>query len=172
MSDSGQSSTKACGYECLIATTASRNRSSQKSSSNNGRVNESEISTRQAQRARLPPPLGKTLHAGGARSRQFLRFGRDESGANRKSHQTGDIVDLQSAHQLQAMRLNCLDADLQQIRDLLCILPFCDKLQYFALPKRELLQLGLVVSLASLFADSISAISTRFQAPFRTVTAN
>src|SRR3984893_8000221 len=75
------------------------------------------------------------------RSRQFLRLGRDEPGANRKSHQAGDIVDLQSAHQLQAMRLNCLHANPQQIRDLLCILSFCDKLQYFALPKRELLQL-------------------------------
>ena len=39
------------------------------------------------------------------------------------------------------MRLNCLAADSQQIRDLLCILSFCDKLQYFALPKCELLQL-------------------------------
>ena len=39
------------------------------------------------------------------------------------------------------MRLNCLDADPQQTRDLLCILSCCDKLQYFAVAKRELLEL-------------------------------
>ena len=39
------------------------------------------------------------------------------------------------------MRFYRLDADPQQTRDLLCILSFGDKLQYFALPKCELLQL-------------------------------
>jgi hypothetical protein len=73
----------------------------------------------------------------------LLIFGRNQPGENRKSHQTGDIINLQSPHQLQAMSLNCLDADPQQIRDLLCVLFFCDKLQYFALAKRELLQLGM-----------------------------
>ena len=89
----------------------------------------------------VPTAIRENLTRGRWRSRRVLRFGRDEPGANRKSDQARYVVDLQSAHQLQAMRLNCLDADPQQIRDLLCILSFCDQLQYFALPKRELLQL-------------------------------
>src|SRR5712692_10714581 len=42
------------------------------------------------------------------------------------------------------MRLDRFGTDPKQIRNLFCILSFCDKLQYFALPKGELLQLRIV----------------------------
>src|SRR5438309_6243089 len=95
---------------------------------------------------RVAPPLGKTLDQFSSALTRSLFFRRNQPGANRKSHQARYVVDLQSAHQLQAVRLNCLDADPQQIRDLLCILSFCDKLQYFALPKCELLQFWIDIS--------------------------
>ena len=62
------------------------------------------------------------------------------------------------------MRLNCLDADPQQTRDLLRILSSCDKLQYFALPKRELLQLrvGYGFSLCRLDIGYLDSLPSAF----------
>ena len=75
-----------------------------------------------------------------------LFFGRNQPSANRESHQARDIVDLQSAHQLEPMRLDRLDADPEQRGNFLCRLPFGDALQYFPLPKRELFQFWINVS--------------------------
>src|SRR5205823_4402845 len=67
-------------------------------------------------------------------------FGLHEAHADRKAHQAGNVVDVQPLHELHAMRLYGLDADVQRVGDLFGRLALGDQLQDLALPRRQQLQ--------------------------------
>src|SRR5262249_10841750 len=62
----------------------------------------------------------------------------DQPGSDGVAHQPGNVVDVEPLHQLHAVRLHRLDADLQPAGDLLGRLALGDHLQDLALPRRQL----------------------------------
>ena len=66
-----------------------------------------------------------------------LGFQLDQSVTDGVANQSGDVVDVESLHQLRAVRFDRLDAQVQGVRDLLGGIAFGDHLQNFAVPRRQ-----------------------------------
>src|ERR1700730_9951236 len=67
---------------------------------------------------------------------------RNQAGANREPHQSRYVVDLQSVHQLQAMRFDRFHADGKVTGNFFCVLTFRYPVQYLSLPQRQLSNFG------------------------------
>ena len=72
-------------------------------------------------RCRVPAAIRKNL-TGDCRRAASLGVGRDQPGPNRETNQAWHVMNAQSLHQLQSMRFNRLNADLQVERDFLGVL--------------------------------------------------
>ena len=63
-----------------------------------------------------------------------LRFGRDQAGADRESDQAGNVANAETFHQLRAVVLHGLDAQLEDASDLFRPVALCNQLQNLPLP--------------------------------------
>ena len=71
-------------------------------------------------------------------SSTVVPFDLDDTHANGISHQAGDVMNIEPFHQVSAVTLNCLDADLQGVGDLSGTVSFGNQLQDLLLPWRHL----------------------------------
>src|SRR6266446_134119 len=69
-----------------------------------------------------------------------LPLGGNQAGPNRESNQTRHIVDIQAGHELKTVGFDCLNTDVEQAGDFLCVFSFGNELQDLALARRELFQ--------------------------------
>ena len=76
-------------------------------------------------RCRVPAAIRKNLTRDGRRAAP-LDVGRDQPGPNREANQAWDVMNAQPLHQLQSMRFNRLNANLQVGRDFLGVFPLAN----------------------------------------------
>src|SRR5262249_37156846 len=87
-------------------------------------------------RARNLPPPAVGITPGTTDGEGSVVLG-DQTGPDREPDEPGDVVDVEPLHDPHPVGLDRLDAEVEDLRDLLGRLPLGDQLQDLALPVRE-----------------------------------